>query len=231
MTAHVVSLPRFFNHFPFKGVQAPALAPSILTTIGTTLPKQETLVSSQSHQPTSILASSESQQSSAFAKRSSRKKVASAAKSNPELTKICSVTKDPAFCARTALTYLKGIINPANVVKAEIEACTIQATKVVQKIASVPTSSSGIANAINDCKSSYESILDSLKTAKEAIDGPNVVPGTVTTRLSATISDFDTCDEGFVEMKVPSPLQKFRARTLVRKLIDSSLVLGNKYSL
>ncbi|KAJ7977674.1 pectinesterase inhibitor-like [Quillaja saponaria] len=143
---------------------------------------------------------------------------------DPALLKICGVTEDPALCANSILPHLKGLVEPANVLKTEIEACVEEAKKamaIIEKMGSEQSLSAPMSSAIDSCKETYTDLFDSLKSAKEAIFAHDI--GTLTVMLSAVISDITTCDDGFVEMELPSPLEKLEVRTKVEKLAGNCL--------
>ncbi|KAJ7973069.1 pectinesterase inhibitor-like [Quillaja saponaria] len=230
-TGHVLSLPRFFNHVSSSS-NAPAPAPVVSSIAGVPnaapakSPSSEAAVNVESKTITLESSSESNVLPLGLDQVLSQVGVANV---DPTLLKICGVTDDPALCANSILPTIKaGPVDPVNVLETEIEACTNETTKVVAYIDTIvndPKYSSPMArDALDACKETYSDIRDSLKDAKKAVDGHDV--GTLSTMLSAVITDIGTCDDGFVEMEIPSPFELFDVRTKLDKLAGICLSMA-----
>ncbi|KAJ7977673.1 Pectinesterase inhibitor [Quillaja saponaria] len=148
---------------------------------------------------------------------------APAAKS-PELMKICSVTGQPELCASSVLPYLKGDVNPDNVLKAELEAVKEESTRAMAYIEKTVCLSSLPAlekNTIGSCGELFSSVLDDVKSAQESIDAHQ--PDDVSNWLSGVQAFIITCNDGFEELKVVQPKELIEFHTKMQKLTENSL--------
>ncbi|KAJ7949169.1 pectinesterase inhibitor-like, partial [Quillaja saponaria] len=150
---------------------------------------------------------------------------APAAKS-PELKKICGVTGQPELCASSVLPYLKGIVNPDNVLKAELEAVKEETTKAmayIEKTVRLSSLSTLEKNTIGSCGELFTSVLDDVKSAQESIDAHNA--DDVSNWLSGVQAFITTCNIGFEELKVVQPKELIEFHTRMQKLNENSLAI------
>ncbi|PKA62992.1 Pectinesterase inhibitor 1 [Apostasia shenzhenica] len=76
---------------------------------------------------------------------------------------------------------------------------------------------------LRDCIDTYDDALDNLDAANEAIAAGDA--GTRDTMLSAMISDFGTCEDGFQEFTLKSPMADY-SQTL-QNMTDNCLAIAN----
>ncbi|KAK9282033.1 hypothetical protein L1049_004945 [Liquidambar formosana] len=130
---------------------------------------------------------------------------------DPAIKKVCRATDHPSLCFSTITPYLGGKTNPASILKMEIKACANQtkaALAMATKIANDPSTTSITAECLETCQENYSDAIDNLKSAVDAIATHDV--GTMNSMLSAALTDFTTCEDGFAEMPgVKSPMAKF----------------------
>ncbi|KAK8953313.1 hypothetical protein KSP40_PGU015683 [Platanthera guangdongensis] len=117
-------------------------------------------------------------------------------------------------------------VNTATVLAALIKAAdakTREARAVAQNLAAGSGFNARTVELLRDCIDFYGEALDHLESAKEAVRAGD--PGTRDAMLSAMISDFSTCDEGFEEFGVKSPLAVW-CQTL-RNMTDNCLAIAS----
>ncbi|KAK8918263.1 hypothetical protein KSP39_PZI021096 [Platanthera zijinensis] len=117
-------------------------------------------------------------------------------------------------------------VNTATVLAALIKAVdakTREARAVAQNLAAGSGFNARTVELLRDCIDFYGEALDHLESAKEAVRAGD--PGTRDAMLSAMISDFSTCDEGFEEFGVKSPLAVW-CQTL-RNMTDNCLAIAS----
>ncbi|XP_022761270.1 vegetative cell wall protein gp1-like [Durio zibethinus] len=127
--------------------------------------------------------------------------------SDPEIKSLCGKTDQPALCLATISPFFNGKTDLASVIgmliKAGIEQ-TKQAIATAAKMATDPKySNPKTLSKLNDCKEIYDDALDNMQEAIEAIPLKDV--GTIETMISAAISDYGTCDDGFTGQPNPIP--------------------------
>ncbi|XP_034227787.1 putative pectinesterase/pectinesterase inhibitor 26 [Prunus dulcis] len=113
---------------------------------------------------------------------------------------ICAKTTNSALCSSTVLPNLRGNADPTTVLQIEMKACldlTKGALGQLKKTASNPSTSPADVSSIKVCQEVYESAVDDINGASEAIAARDV--GTLQTRLSAVITYFGTCDDAVAE--------------------------------
>ncbi|KAM7256096.1 hypothetical protein ACFE04_011837 [Oxalis oulophora] len=117
-----------------------------------------------------------------------------------ELKDICSKTDYVDLCLTSLSPLYSGKTDPATILQSAIKV-TDEATKwamaEAEKMANAPGTDKFTVSRLNDCKESYEDALENFQTAIEAI--PSMDIGTINSYLSAVVTDFMTCDEGFAE--------------------------------
>ncbi|KAB1213847.1 Pectinesterase inhibitor [Morella rubra] len=126
----------------------------------------------------------------------------------PAIKKICSKTDSPALCISSVSPFLTGKSDPVSVLQMAIKACTAHANSALAAASSLVKTYKSLAPAIGDCKDSYRDVMDNLQNAKDAIPTHDI--GTINSMLSAALSDFGTCDDGFTGGT--SPLANYDAK-------------------
>ncbi|XP_010524736.1 PREDICTED: putative pectinesterase/pectinesterase inhibitor 26 [Tarenaya hassleriana] len=116
----------------------------------------------------------------------------------PEFKNICEKTDFPALCESSIQPLVKGEIkiDPESVLLLAIQA-SIEATKKALITAGE------VADAA-DCKELYDDAVMNLEDAVNAVKSRD--PDTVNSDLSAALTDYSTCNDGFEETGEPNPL-------------------------
>ncbi|KAM7278537.1 hypothetical protein ACFE04_005671 [Oxalis oulophora] len=132
---------------------------------------------------------------------------------NPQLKAICGQTDYVDLCLASLTPFFKGKTDPVAVLRTAIQAAG-EATKMALAVATKMASSKGTdkstASRLNDCKDSYEDALDNFQSAVEAIASLDI--GTINSMLSAVVTDYSTCDDGFIEFNQESLLATYNAK-------------------
>ncbi|XVF38850.1 hypothetical protein REPUB_Repub20aG0137600 [Reevesia pubescens] len=132
---------------------------------------------------------------------------ASASVSDPRIKALCGKTDEPALCLATISPVFNGKTDIPSVAEMLINAATDQTKQAIAtatKMATDPKySDPKTVSGFNDCKEIYDDALDNMQEALDAIADNDV--GTVATMLSAAISDYGTCDDGFTGQPDPNP--------------------------
>lgn len=122
---------------------------------------------------------------------------------------LCGHTDYPDVCASSIqpLPHPPGLAGPAALLKLQLQACREQAEKAQAHIAalvSLPGTKARDASSLQDCDDNYDDVIDNLDEAAAALESRD--KGTLKTMLSALVTDFSTCDDGFAEIAKVSPL-------------------------
>ncbi|CAO2832371.1 unnamed protein product [Amaranthus hypochondriacus] len=125
--------------------------------------------------------------------------------------KTCEFTDNPGLCFSSLTPFLKAEkteekTDTYSLLEMQVKA-TEKATQIVIALAVKLGKEEGDKGAVKDCKEMYDDALDNLQKAVEALLTKDI--GTVNTMLSAVISDFHTCDEGYKEGGNSSPLAEY----------------------
>jgi len=116
------------------------------------------------------------------------------------LKTICASTDYPYLCLSSLSPFLTGNLDLVSILETAIKACTHHAenaTAEATKIALDPTTPATTVSYLQSCKDSYDDALDNLEAAADAIKARDI--GTINSMLSAALTDFGSCDEGFAE--------------------------------
>ncbi|KAK3008178.1 hypothetical protein RJ639_013990 [Escallonia herrerae] len=117
---------------------------------------------------------------------------------NPTIRQICDKTDHPALCLSTIAPYLKGKADMMSVLDVAIKA-SAEVTKLAlfmaKKVASLPGTPPDVASILKDCKGSYDDALYNFQNAMDALPARDT--GTMSTMLSAVITDVGDCDDEF----------------------------------
>ncbi|KAB2040222.1 hypothetical protein ES319_D02G068000v1 [Gossypium barbadense] len=128
--------------------------------------------------------------------------------SDPQIKSLCAKTEYPDLCLTTIAPFFNGKTDIASVVEMLIKAGTEQtkqanatATKMAAdpKYADDPKTISGLKG----CYEMYDDALDNMQNAMDAIPVHDI--GTIETMVSAAITDYGTCDDGFTRQPNPVP--------------------------
>jgi|UniRef100_A0A2N9IQB4 pectinesterase inhibitor-like protein len=119
---------------------------------------------------------------------------------DPSIKKICETTDNPDLCVSSIAPFLSGKTDPISVLEMAINAATQHAKNAMamaSKLSAVPKATTDSANAplFEDCKEMYSDALDNLQSAMDAIPSRDI--GTINSMLSAALTDFVTCEDGF----------------------------------
>ncbi|XVE65519.1 hypothetical protein DITRI_Ditri08aG0006200 [Diplodiscus trichospermus] len=126
--------------------------------------------------------------------------------SDPRIKSLCDKTDQPALCLSSIAPYFNGKTDVPSLIEMLIEAATDQTKQAIAtaaKMAKDPKSSPKMVSRFDDCKEIYDDALDNLQEATDAIPLKDV--GTISTMVSAAISDYGTCDDGFTGQPNPIP--------------------------
>ena len=130
---------------------------------------------------------------------------------NTNVKKTCEFTDNPGLCFSSLTPFLKAEkteekTDTYSLLEMQVKA-TEKATQIAIALAVKIGKEEGDKGAVKDCKEMYDDALDNLQKAVEALLTKDI--GTVNTMLSAVISDFHTCDEGYKEGGNSSPLAEY----------------------
>ncbi|PKA48197.1 Pectinesterase 2 [Apostasia shenzhenica] len=117
--------------------------------------------------------------------------------------------------------------NTASIAAALMKAVDAKAHEAVafaKKLANDPHFTGRTRELLHDCIDTYSDALDNLKSAGDAIRARD--NGTRDSMLSAMISNFGTCEDGFQELSLKSPTAEW-TETL-QHMVDNVLAIVNK---
>lgn len=126
--------------------------------------------------------------------------------SDPRIKSVCDKTDQPGLCLSVISPVFNGKTDIPSVVGMLIKAATDQTKQAIataKKKATDPKSNAKTKSRLKDCEEIYDDALDNFKEAIEALPVHDM--GTVDTMLSAAISDYGTCDDGFTGQPNPIP--------------------------
>ncbi|KAG0448990.1 hypothetical protein HPP92_027565 [Vanilla planifolia] len=137
------------------------------------------------------------------------------------------------FCSHTdfsdlCLDSIKGLkrADKAAVLSAlmrAVDAKAHEARSFAQRLSADPATGAKIRDLLRDCIDTYDDALDNLEAANEAVRAGDA--GTRDAMLSAMISNFGTCEDGFQEFTVKSPMAQW-SQTL-QNMTDNCLAIFN----
>ncbi|KAL1211879.1 Pectinesterase 2 [Cardamine amara subsp. amara] len=134
---------------------------------------------------------------------------------SPEIKSICAKTDNPQLCESSVTPLLTPKLKPdtSSVLVLSIQA-SINATKVamatVEKVAAA------------DCKELYDDAVTNLEDAVNAVESRDIA--TVNTNLSAAMTDYSTCNDGFEESGEPNPLADVSDK--LTKMVSNCLAIS-----
>ena len=126
--------------------------------------------------------------------------------SDPRIKSLCDKTDQSALCIASIAPFFNGKSDLPSVIEMLIKAGTEQTKQAIATAAKMATDSKSdpkTVSRLNDCKEIYDDALDNLQEATDAIPLKDV--GTIATMVSAAISDYGTCDDGFTGQPNPIP--------------------------
>ncbi|XP_022748814.1 pectinesterase inhibitor-like [Durio zibethinus] len=126
--------------------------------------------------------------------------------SDPRIKSVCDKTDQPALCLACIAPFFNGKSDLLSVIEMLIKAGTKQTKRAIAtaaKMAKYPKSNPKTVSRLNDCMESYDDALGNMQEAIDAIPVKDV--GTISTMVSAAISDYGTCDDGFTGQPNPIP--------------------------
>ncbi|CAN8269944.1 unnamed protein product [Cochlearia groenlandica] len=117
--------------------------------------------------------------------------------SSPEIKTICSKTNNPSLCESSVTPLLTAHLKPdvSSVLVLAIQA-SIDATKAAMAIV--------VEVSADECQELYDDAVTNLEDAINAVKSRDIP--TVNTNISAAMTDYGTCDDGFEESGEPNPL-------------------------
>ncbi|WZY74200.1 hypothetical protein YC2023_006440 [Brassica napus] len=134
---------------------------------------------------------------------------------SPEIKTICGKTDNPELCESSISPLLTAAIKPdaSSVLVLAIQA-SINATKAV-----MPTVNK-VAAA--DCQELYDDAVSNLEDAINAVNESDIA--TVNSNLSAAMTDYGTCNDGFEESGEPNPLADVADK--LHKMVSNCLAIS-----
>ncbi|KAM1058309.1 hypothetical protein EV2_032382 [Malus domestica] len=113
------------------------------------------------------------------------------------LEKICAKTDNPVLCSSTILPFEHGAADPISALQIEIKACLNRMQQALAQFKKLGGLSASDMSTVQVCQEEYESAVDDLNGATDAIVAHDV--GTIQTRLSGVITYLGTCDDAVAE--------------------------------
>ncbi|XP_047313061.1 pectinesterase inhibitor 10-like [Impatiens glandulifera] len=143
---------------------------------------------------------------------------------NPDLEKICNYTDYYEICVQLISPLLNGKTDVISVFKLAVKVAadgTKQAIASADKLALDKGNSAQLSSIIGDCKDSYTDSLENYDETLSALSGKDV--GTMSSMLSASITDFSDCDDFLTGYK--SPLLDYNSKLV--KLTSNCLAIAS----
>lgn len=152
---------------------------------------------------------------------------------SPAVRDICHKTDYPLLCISSLLPYLaagggRGKTDVLSVLHMEIEAslhASQRALDAVSRMVEEPSTPSETKENLEVCKENYSDAIDNLKDAEAAIPTGDV--GRLNSVLSAVLSDFGTCEDGFADSAPGSTSPTARYYDPLRKLASNCLAISS----
>lgn len=123
---------------------------------------------------------------------------------SPVLKTACGQTDYPDICMKTLTPFSSGLQNvakpdPIALLKISIAAAVAETKTVMQtaeKLMAEKAGSPSFVSSLQDCRDNYNDALENYQSALDAI--PENDLGTINSMLSAAVTDYGTCDDGFM---------------------------------
>ncbi|KAF5452263.1 hypothetical protein F2P56_027282 [Juglans regia] len=120
---------------------------------------------------------------------------------NPAIKKICEATDYPLVCLASTAPFLTGKVDVISVLEVAVKACSLHA-KIALNIASKALKTEpSISASVSDCMDMYNDVLDNIESAVDALSTRDT--GTFNAMLSAVLTDYGTCEDGFAGERSP----------------------------
>lgn len=135
---------------------------------------------------------------------------------SPEIKTICSKTDNPELCESSVAPLLTAAVKPdaSSVLVLAIQA-SINATKAAKPAVDKA--------AAPDCQELYDDAVANLEDAINAVKESDIA--TVNTNLSAAMTDYGTCNDGFEESGEPNPLADVADK--LHKMVSNCLAISS----
>ncbi|WOL16429.1 vegetative cell wall protein gp1-like [Canna indica] len=126
------------------------------------------------------------------------------------LAQLCRHTDYADICVSSMEPFLAGAgaVDPAKLLILEMKAMRVKVQEALTKagaLANKPGMDSRSASYLQVCSDVYDDALDSLDAAEKALQVKD--KGTLDSMLSGLITDFVTCEDGFDEADLASPME------------------------
>ncbi|KAF8094653.1 hypothetical protein N665_0358s0034 [Sinapis alba] len=135
---------------------------------------------------------------------------------SPEIKTICGKTDNPALCESSVTPLLTSAVKPD---ASSVLVLAIQASINATKAAKPAVDKSGAA----DCLELYDDAATNLEDAINAVKESDIA--TVNSNLSAAMTDYVTCNDGFEESGEPSPLADVADK--LTKMVSNCLAISS----
>ncbi|KAF5737053.1 21 kDa protein-like [Tripterygium wilfordii] len=149
---------------------------------------------------------------------------------DPLVKKVCASTDYSSLCESSIAPLLSGAKDATAdavamlelVIKAASEHTKL-AIAEAEKLIAAPTTPAKVLAMIKDCKDNYDDALDNYQSALDAIPARDI--GTINSMLSAALTDYTTCDDGFEGLKSPvAAIDRLLSKMASNTLAVASLV-------
>ncbi|CAL0325475.1 unnamed protein product [Lupinus luteus] len=133
------------------------------------------------------------------------------AKGNDLITETCKNTLHSEKCV-SSLSSIPGsnTADPKGLAKIAINVSLAEGSKILSYVHELKSSDenkkSGILSGLNDCDEVYTDAIEDLKEASTAVDKGDYE--TVNRLVSTAMTNSGTCENGFEDLEIPSPLTK-----------------------
>ncbi|XP_078446779.1 pectinesterase inhibitor-like [Wolffia australiana] len=120
------------------------------------------------------------------------------------LKQLCNHTDNPVLCFSSVVPFIvpgpDKAVDVSNLLEMQIKACaakTQEAREAATKIAANPAAGKLLVAVLQTCTDSYDDAIDNLGSASKALAARDL--GTLNSMLSAAMTDYSTCEDGFAE--------------------------------
>ncbi|WOL03261.1 vegetative cell wall protein gp1-like [Canna indica] len=141
---------------------------------------------------------------------------------------MCKETDYPEECLSSIVSLLpsvSGNMDATVLLKLQMDACRSKlnlAKKQLEALLQKPAVNARVSSSLQVCSDNYDDAFDNLDAAASAIGEKD--KGRLNSMLSALLDDFGTCEDGFTEIDVSSPLQG--ADSLLSKVGSNLLAIA-----
>ncbi|XP_074576291.1 uncharacterized protein LOC141832812 [Curcuma longa] len=153
---------------------------------------------------------------------------------NAAVAAFCKKTDYPEECQSSAQKFLPVVaeakaaafVDAVEFLKVQMAACRAKAVAAQSEVAAMlkqPGTTPMVASTLQVCDDSYSDAFDNLDATEKAVEARD--KGTINSMLSALVDDFSTCEDGFAEMQIASPLAVFDGA--LSKLASNCLAIAD----